>query len=335
MLEQTGRDEAFHSQCLHCGCQLAAPLMFCPQCGANQLAAEPDASGAFVADPPPPSLLERLRAFRRTPPEESFVYVPVGRQRRLRRIRRSLYGGGAVVVAAVAAYLVIPGNSPKHHFRDASGSVASALDEDAATPPMDQNIDIAGLNIAPTPGSTKPAIDIAGLDIASQPVARETAPAALDHPPPAPASKHDTSERRDATRQLAIARTDLARNRLWPARRAITNALAADPDNANAQQLRTELASRERERDALIGHASECARHREWRCVHQYAARAASVDTSSRDARRLLARSTDTPREIFVHRSPPNLFAKLHHWFRQSLAEAESRPSTPPQWERP
>jgi len=66
------------------------------------------------------------------------------------------------------------------------------------------------------------------------------------------------------------------------------SALAAEPGNADAQQMQADLVAREQQRDMLIGHALQCEHERQWACVRQDAGHAVNVDASSREARRLL-----------------------------------------------
>jgi hypothetical protein len=103
--------------------------------------------------------------------------------------------------------------------------------------------------------------------------------------PPTPAY---ANARPDVARELASARASLDKNNLWPARRSIMAALAAQPGNADAQRMRAELAAREQQRDALIGQARQCERQRQWACMRQDAGHAVTIDASSREARRLL-----------------------------------------------
>ncbi|WP_028217445.1 hypothetical protein [Paraburkholderia oxyphila] len=93
----------------------------------------------------------------------------------------------------------------------------------------------------------------------------------------------------DVAGSVARARASLDRNSLWPARRAVMVALAAQPGNGEALQLRAELVSREHERDALLDYARQCAREGRWTCVWDNASHARSVDVSSREAQKLLS----------------------------------------------
>lgn len=67
--------------------------------------------------------------------------------------------------------------------------------------------------------------------------------------------------------------------------------LAAQPGNFEAQQMQTELASREGERDSLLGYARLCARDGQWVCAWHNAGHALTVDASSQEAKELLSRA--------------------------------------------
>ncbi|MCP3711754.1 hypothetical protein M3I54_33195 [Paraburkholderia sp. CNPSo 3274] len=115
-------------------------------------------------------------------------------------------------------------------------------------------------------------------------VAQENAPAV----PRAPAAPRYASAHPGVASNLASARLNLDKNNLWPARRALTSALAVEPGNPDAQQMQADLVAREQQRDALIGQARQCEHERQWACVRQDARHAVNVDASSREARRLL-----------------------------------------------
>ncbi|AME23282.2 MULTISPECIES: hypothetical protein [Burkholderiaceae] len=71
--------------------------------------------------------------------------------------------------------------------------------------------------------------------------------------------------------------------------------LAAMPSNDNAnpqlQQMRADLATRERLRDDLLHRAARCRATGDWRCVSDNASQASAVDASSVSARRLVAQA--------------------------------------------
>ncbi|RQH05786.1 hypothetical protein [Paraburkholderia dinghuensis] len=105
------------------------------------------------------------------------------------------------------------------------------------------------------------------------------------------ARRADVSVRADVARNLASARASLDKDDLMPARRALMNVLAEQPGNGQAQQMQTELASREAERDSLLGYARLCARNGQWVCAWHNAGHALTIDASSQEARALLSRA--------------------------------------------
>ncbi|MFX1767391.1 hypothetical protein PWP93_33375 [Paraburkholderia sp. A1RI-2L] len=94
---------------------------------------------------------------------------------------------------------------------------------------------------------------------------------------------------------------NLARNNLWAARKNIAAALAVQPGNPEAQQMRADLVSREHERAYLLAYARLCARDGQWACARDNAAYALGVDASSRAARRLLSRANAAQQAGFIN----------------------------------
>jgi hypothetical protein len=105
------------------------------------------------------------------------------------------------------------------------------------------------------------------------------------------AAKAAATARTDVARNLATARASLDKNSLAPARKSIASALASQPGNGSALQMQAELASREQQRDSLLGYARLCAREGQWVCAWHNAGHALTVDSSSSEARELLSRS--------------------------------------------
>lgn len=102
-------------------------------------------------------------------------------------------------------------------------------------------------------------------------------------------ARHLASERAEVARNIASARASLDKDNLEPARGAIMNVLAVQPGNGSALQMQADLASREHERDALLGYARLCEREGQWTCMWENAGRAVSMDTSSAEAKWLLS----------------------------------------------
>jgi hypothetical protein len=103
--------------------------------------------------------------------------------------------------------------------------------------------------------------------------------------------KGTASTHADVARNPASARASLDKNDLMPARRALMSVLAEQPGNFEAQQMQTELASREGERDSLLGYARLCGRDGQWVCAWHNAGHALTVDASSQEAREMLSRA--------------------------------------------
>lgn len=353
MLDESRPDDAESWQCAHCAARFAAPLLFCPSCGASQRAApsqsprprvkaerlEPGTS-YDASYSPPRHFLDRWRAFRGVGKvgvggEYAIDYSPIDEDddQGSPRSRRRFYIYCALAASAFVfvAYAVVPGSvtGALSGAQVMEGVVRTSPDPsadlDSATSMSRRGLNMPGDNTADTTDNDTD--DDAGA----------SADADRAAPPRADANIHADA---DISRQLALVRADLGKNSLWPARRALHSALARQPGNVDAERLLAELGSRERERDALLGHARVCARSGQWACVRQYAGRATSVDTSSREARRLLARASGNHEEVVVRHSPPpspaELFGRLRRWFNRSVAQNRARPTrSVTAWERP
>lgn len=105
------------------------------------------------------------------------------------------------------------------------------------------------------------------------------------------AMKREAGLRADAARNIAIARVNLDKNNLGPARRSIMAALAEQPGNGEALEMQAELASREQQRDSLMGYARLCAREADWVCAWHNAGHALTIDASNSEARDMLSRA--------------------------------------------
>jgi hypothetical protein len=334
MSDEFRRDDAGPWQCVHCAARFTAPLLFCPSCGANQRAIPPrrEAPGETGPDAqyvPRRRFLDRWRAFLGATGlgagnGYAFDYGPVDEDRgvpRPRWLRRIAWGALAASAFVFIAYAILPDDSVIGSMSISSapsteGSVQASQDS-LSDPDTALSMSRPGLGL---PGDTTDAV---AQDLAAD----KNIPADRASPPP---MKGRANARVDANvdRQLATVRADLGRNSLWPAHRAMRSALAMQPGNDDAQVLSAELASRERERNALLGHAQLCARRGEWVCVREYAGRAARVDTSSVEARRLLARASGGHTVVVARRgppTPPELFGRFKHWLALQRARL-SRP---------
>ncbi|WP_245841373.1 hypothetical protein [Paraburkholderia ribeironis] len=94
--------------------------------------------------------------------------------------------------------------------------------------------------------------------------------------------------RADLSRHLNAARANLQRNNLSATRTRLAAAIAVQPDNRDAQHMRSALSTREQERDALLSLARGCSYVAHWACVSRNASDALQVDASSKEAQRLV-----------------------------------------------
>jgi hypothetical protein len=303
MSNEPGQNDARPRQCPACGTWVNGPMKFCPECGANQLAAATRAAAA--------------------------------REAASHHLRPQFFAVGSVAVFAVAftAYGILHHNNDRDQTPgvQAQGPVLASQSTPAVIAPQDAPA-VAVTRVPVTPeaphssAAITPSVAPAAPATArapATPVTVATAPApatqtvVVDAPPgqpEPPAATHlytaqrnaslrrvpderafdrkaSTSMRADVARNLASARASLDKNDLVPARRALMNALAEQPGNGQAQQMKAELASREGERDSLLGYARLCARDGQWVCAWHNAGHALTVDASSVEARDLLSRA--------------------------------------------
>jgi hypothetical protein len=312
MFNESGRGGAGSLQCLYCGAKLNAPLIFCPQCGANQIAGSPRMApaGDAMAHAAPHGFAHRLRGYWHALPLHLGAARPMtggtggyARPEAGLRVEREEYEGSGlvhsrlpyyacsalvVIALALAAYVIShrDDKEPTPGLQVVEGTVlepqAGSVAQAARSPASRHAAPVAAA-VPPHRTQPLPPVTTAHADITrSLADDRSAAPTDKSTEPPM---------RSDVARNLASARSSLDKNSLWPARRAITTALAEQPNNSQAQQMRTELVSREQERDALLGYARLCEREAKWVCVWQNAGHAVTLDTSSREAKRLLARA--------------------------------------------
>lgn len=288
MLNAPGHDDSGPSECPYCGTWFNASLALCPQCGANQQLAASRIAAASEDAPDERErahgVAERLRANLGALPGglggnrsydgeyPSIDEEHIGERSRLPRFAWAGLGALAIAFAGYA-FLHRSEWEPKLGAQVVMGSVSGT----PRTPGT-----LAALTSRPPAGL--PRANAAQHNVAQRNVARPNAPAVGR----APASPRYASAHPEVAKDLASARASLDKNNLWPARRALMNALAVEPGNADAQQMRADLVAREQQRDALIGDARQCAHERQWACVQQDAGHAVNVDASSREARHLL-----------------------------------------------
>ncbi|EDZ97784.1 conserved hypothetical protein [Burkholderia sp. H160] len=124
----------------------------------------------------------------------------------------------------------------------------------------------------------------------------------------------------DAQRYLRAAHVSLKANNLSAAKSRIAAALAAQPDNRDAQRLRSTVHTLEQQRDALLGLARGCAHIESWACTSHNAGIALQIDPSSKEARRLATLAErpfglpiEPPADAVTRPSPEVRFVSTHH----------------------
>lgn len=108
--------------------------------------------------------------------------------------------------------------------------------------------------------------------------------------------------RADVSRHLRAARANLQQNNLSATRVRLAAAIAAQPDNRDALNLRSTVSQREQQRDALLSLARGCGYIARWTCVSHNAGTALQIDSSSKEAQRLV---TLAQRETELQMPPP------------------------------
>ncbi|WP_074763185.1 hypothetical protein [Paraburkholderia fungorum] len=97
--------------------------------------------------------------------------------------------------------------------------------------------------------------------------------------------------RPDISRYLKTARAKLQANNLSGAKSQLAAAIAAEPRNRDALNLRATVRTREEERDALLSLARGCGYIGRWTCVSRNAGEALQIDSGSKEARHLVTRA--------------------------------------------
>ncbi|MFM0629077.1 hypothetical protein [Paraburkholderia xenovorans] len=108
--------------------------------------------------------------------------------------------------------------------------------------------------------------------------------------------------RADVSRHLRAARANLQQNNLSATRVRLAAAIAAQPDNRDALVMRSTVSQREQQRDALLSLARGCGYIARWTCVSHNAGTALQIDSSSKEAQRLV---TLAQRETELQMPPP------------------------------
>ncbi|MFL9865173.1 hypothetical protein PQR67_13425 [Paraburkholderia fungorum] len=315
MLSDITSDEHDFPQCGHCGALLADRFTPCPSCNARPL----DSLGTRSAPPAPLNIplpgsgalfgpqLPVRKIWRPTSRALVNPYDVVEEAqvtaRLTQKLRRPLAMVMSLVVVTSAVYLGFI------HTNEGEISppiaVSGKVTAQNATPPRALRAPLAPL--APLVLAQRSAPVFAAQQPASAALASRTAPVrSLPIPqpvtgPPAarrvvavastgskrnPASPAD-KPRVDVSKQLRAARANLQQNNLAATRTRLAAAIAAQPDNRDALSMRTTLAEREQQRDALLSLARGCGYIARWGCAWHNAANALLLDSSSKEAQNL------------------------------------------------
>jgi hypothetical protein len=267
-------------QCPSCGTRLSASMNFCPACGKKQQAAVPRQAPVFQQAP-----LSRQAPI----PRQAAIFQQAAASKAAKDHSTKPYYAFATVAVFAVAFTAF---GIAHHDQQAQTPEVPAVEgtvlEQAhvpAVPIPSEPVSTGQPPLASMPPNPPLA---AQIDAAHEAVLERHARSQDDLPA---TRKINISSPTGVTGNLYRARASLNKNSLWPARRDIVAVLAEQPGNGEAQQMRAELVSRERERDSLLASARLCARDGQWGCARHNAAHAVSVDASSLSARKLLLRA--------------------------------------------
>lgn len=311
MLSDITSDEHDFPQCGHCGALLADRFTPCPSCNARPLdslgaRSAPSArlkiplpdNGALFGAQLPVRKIWRPSSRALVNPydvEEPQVTAPV-----TQKLRRPIAMGMSLVVVTSAVYLGFI------HTNEGEISppiaVSGKVTAQNATSPRAWGAPSAPIALAQRGAPVLPAPQPASVTLASRtaPVRSPPTPPLTAAPPAArrvvavastgskrnPGSPPD-KPRVDVAKQLRAARANLQQNNLAATRSRLAAAIAAQPDNRDALSMRTTLAEREQQRDALLSLARGCGYIARWGCAWHNAANALLLDSSSKEAQNL------------------------------------------------
>lgn len=301
MLSDVTSDPHDYPQCEHCGASLAGRFTPCPECNARPV----DLLGARRPPPPPLSVplgdTQPMLATRLTTPRiwrptsraltdpystihESSVAAPV-----LQRRRQPVVLAVSMLVVASAVYLGFI------HSNDSNDGTPIAVSGKVKTqnvrPPVaaaqrSAPVYVAQRPVKPAPVRSPPVPPPAAAPPAPRRVVSASAEA--KHNPSDQSNNPPAKSPVEASKQIRSARANLQQNNLSATKARLAAAIAAQPDNPDALRMRETVAARERQRDALLSVARGCAYVARWTCAWHKAGDALQVDSSSKEARRLL-----------------------------------------------
>ncbi|WP_250519111.1 hypothetical protein [Caballeronia sp. ATUFL_M1_KS5A] len=282
MNDQDVRAASVTGTCVRCGGKVLRPNSACPRCGAPERfvvgdsapaarkprAAAHGAPNARVDVPANPPPWPRQNAFSFASNDAVYPDDEVHPPPRRDAGRRSMKKGAVLTLAA--AFVLIGG----------SGLLFSIQSHDAQEEPTRS---IAARGMVTSNDLNQPA------QARTMPKVPAIAPSS-EVPPPSDKVSADKNLKLMAL-ALARAHDGLQKNNLQLARSGISWALSLQPDNPEALRLKQDLLSRERARNAALQAARSCVVQERAMCAWQNANTALSIDSSSNEAKGLVARS--------------------------------------------
>lgn len=301
MLSDVTSDQHDYPQCEHCGASLAGRFTPCTGCGARPV----DSLGARRMPRPPLNVPLRdtqpMPATRLTTPriwrppsrdltdpysvaQESPVAAPV-----LQRLRQPVVLGVSMLVVAAAVYLGFIHSSDSDDGTPIT--VSGKVKTQNVKPPIALAQRSAPVFVAQRPVKPAPVRLPSVPPPTATPLAPRrmvTASAEAKHNPGGQPNNPPAKPPTDALKQIRSARANLQQNNLSATKARLAAAIAAQPDNPDALRMREAVAEREQQRDALLSVARGCGYVARWACVRHKAGDALLVDSSSKEAQRLL-----------------------------------------------
>ena len=332
MLSDMTSDQRDSRQCGHCGAPLAGRFTRCPSCHARAADTLDSLDSLDTRFAPPRSLnvpLHDSSPIVTTPLSARGIWRPASRAlvnpydiaeepvvalSAYQRLRQPVAISASALVVASAVYLgFIHGDdssvgtpvvvSGKVTMQAAEAPIAAAR---PAVVIAQQPAAARAVPVRPPPVSPQ----VASPPPPPSPPARRViaaAPAIAAMPPPQRTPSTKTNDqpdklRTDVSRHLKAARASLEQNNLSATKARLAAAVAAQPANRDALNLRTAVNTREQQRDALLNLARACGYVSRWACMWRNASNALQVDSSSKEAQRL---ATLAMHESAFENTPP------------------------------
>ncbi|WP_246288047.1 hypothetical protein [Paraburkholderia sediminicola] len=204
------------------------------------------------------------------------------------RLRQPVVLGVSMLLVASAVYLGFI------HTNDSDDGTPIAVSGKVKTqhvkPPVALVQRSAPVFVAQRPVKPPPVRSPAPPTAAPPPVPRRvmTASAQAKHNPGGQTYNPPVTSNVAASKQIRSARANLQQNNLSATKARLAAAIAAQPDNPDALRMRETVTAREQQRDALLSVARGCGYVARWACVWHKAGDALQVDSSSKEAQRLL-----------------------------------------------